>query len=137
MMADAAVCDQCNAEINPGSGYLFYSAACCDTTTPGDIGETGNVLLCDECTRQICSPEGFAKGMPEDSGGGHRNLLARLLDPMTMIRFVKEANAASIVQRAKKHEFSPEQAAARARELAELWWEDRGKAEAESAAFWK
>jgi hypothetical protein len=131
-MAKTATCDDCNATINEGNGYIFYSTA--GTGLPGAIQETGNMFLCEKCTNRICSPSGFSKKMPAAQEISGADLLA---DPGKMMRMMKDANLVSIVQKCKANGFTPAQAKAKAHEFALLWWSNPEKAQQDSATFWK
>jgi len=133
VMAKTAVCDDCMGTINEGAGYLFYSDA--GPVLGGAVLETGNMLLCENCTNRICSPEGFAKKMPAS-----QELSADFLaDPGNLKRLMRDSNMVSIVQKCKAHGFTPEQAKAKAHEFALLWWSNGevdqvGK---QAKTFWK
>jgi hypothetical protein len=131
-MPDSAVCDHCSGPIEKGGGFVFYSTAA--GGMPGMLQETGNMMLCDRCANEIVSAAGYGKTLPAQREITGADLLA---DPMIMLKMMKEHNAASIVKLCKTHGFTPEQAKAKARELAQKWWDDPNNAQLESAAFWK
>ncbi len=129
-MANTASCDMCSTSIKRGDGYVFYSTAG-SGTTPGNIQEVGNMLLCKKCTNKICSKSGFDKEIPavQKFSGAE--------DMMKIWTMMNDANHVSIVKRCKVHGFSPTQAKAKAREFATLYWQNPKKAERKSEKFWK
>jgi len=114
-------CDMCTAIIREGEGFLFYSPY---VPNPS-IGPVGNLFLCDACTSVIINDSTWTYGIVEnDPEFG--------LNPITY-RGISEG----IVQLCKAHDFTPDQAKDKGRELASTYWQNREKGQKESLAFWK
>lgn len=137
-MSNNAICDQCNKKINKGSGYVFYSTANAGMT--GMEMETGNMLLCEKCANEIVSEEGYkkySKSIATKQKFEIDDIIGDKDKYWSFYNALGEANTESIVTLCKAHGFTPEEAKAKAHELALLWWEDNQKGALEAANFWK
>jgi len=131
-MPDHAICDHCNGRIEHGEGYTFFSSA--SIGLPGMEQLTGNMMLCEECTNRIITVENWLRAPSpsrrEISGADF------LANPSAMFDTMRRTNEDSIIQNCQAHGFTPNQAKAKARELAQQWWIDPESAQRESARFW-
>jgi len=124
-------CDHCNRPIENGSGYCFFSSA--SIGLPGTQQLTGNMMLCSDCTNKTINPDNWRRRIPERRELTGADILA---DPKALLDNIRAANEDSIVQNCRTHGFTPEQAKAKARELAQRWWRDPETAQRENARFW-
>lgn len=126
-MPESSVCDRCNESISKGEGYSFFSSA----SMNGQL--TGNMLLCEDCTALIVTPENWTKEIPKRRELSGEDILS---NPNALLDMINLVNADSIVQGCKKKGFSPEQAKEKARDFARRWWNEPNATEVESAKFW-
>ena len=122
-MSNNAICDQCNKKIKKGDGYVFYSTA--NAGMPSMEMETGNMLLCEKCANEIVSEEGYkkySKSMATKQKLEIDDIIGDKDKYLSFYNALGEANTESIVTLCKAHGFTPEEAKARAHELALLWW---------------
>jgi len=137
-MTSNAICDQCNKNIKKGNGYAFYSTA--STGMLGMAMETGNILLCEKCTNEIVSTEGYRKYSKSAStvqSFDMEDVISGKSKFSDLYNAYGDAIAVSVVTLCKAHCFTPEQAKAKAREFAILWWKDNQKGASECAKFWQ
>ena len=131
-MKNEARCDRCNGPISRWGGFLFDSSAAVGFT--GTLQETGTMLLCEACTDQIVNEETWLQPITEQR---EISALDVLDNPQLLRDTRKAADRDSIVKRCKAHEFTPEQARAKAQELASVWWANQETGEREARAFWR
>ena len=130
-LPESGVCDRCNGSIPKGEGYSFFSSA--SMQVPGMKQLTGNMLLCEDCTTKIMTPEQWRKEIPKQRELSGTDILA---NPNALLDMMHEVNADSIVQNCKERGLTPEQAKAKAREFAKRWWTAPEATQRESAKFW-
>lgn len=101
---------------------------------PGMARETGGMMLCESCTGRIITEENWRKHIPARREMTGADILA---NPMALFDQIQNANGDAIVKLCKRHGFTPDEARAKARELAQAWWVDPSNGEAAAATFWK
>lgn len=116
------VCDRCSNHISKGDGYAFYSSAQVSGRT------VGNMLLCDACTAAVITDDMFGKRFAPTA--------VRAGDEVAMREATNAATAAGIAERCRAHGFAPDQAKAKARELATRFWNDLANGGQAVRAFW-
>jgi hypothetical protein len=130
-----AVCDLCNQEIAHGDGYSFYSSA----VLPAGDEPTGNMFLCDKCTRETVNDRMWAEPRPQlQSAEQLQRQMSReemLANPRAVFELFKAQNAEGIVLTCKRLGLSPDEAKQKARELAVLWWKDKDRSRRETLQF--
>lgn len=118
----SAVCDRCSSNIAKGNGYAFYSSA-------QMMGMTvGNMFLCEACTASVITEDMFAKQFAPT--------VVNPEDLTAMREAMNAANAAGIAERCRVLGLSPDQARAKAKELANQYWNDPEKAGKAIQTFW-
>ena len=130
----SAICDRCNGSIPDGGGYVFYSTAAMGFAGMGTPQETGNMMLCDDCTGQIITPDGYASQGPDVQEVSGADILD---NPFGLMEMMRKANDSAIIKRCRAHGLTPEQAREKAREFAVMWWKDSDAAQVASRDFWK
>lgn len=126
-----AICDCCNAAIEKGEGFIFYSSACC--FFEGSALEQGNMFLCKSCAENTVNEGTYRKQFPQKQKLKEMDVKG---DMMKLLAMMNEANAASIIEHCKRRRLSPEDARKVAHEFAMLWWKNKETACVVAASFW-
>lgn len=124
------VCDLCESTVEPGSGYIFYSIALIGP--PGQLTETGAMLLCKDCAQEFVNEATWSGTRKEQS----------LVDISTSshaetLDAIKRGNVQGIVKWCKTHGLSPNEAKEKAHALAVRWWDNPEEGAREAIAFWR